>query len=101
MLKNLTTTLCKDLTGYIQGNLVYIVRLACSLTKREHNCLCVPKQEHIPIITDETVAKYNQYSSCDKLTDEIKQLNNKVEEKPSLRQKMTKASTSHLIEDVF
>lgn len=91
LLENLTLTLCdKEKEEFLGGRGVYIIRLACSLAKRMHNCACVPRQEHIPVINDETIAKFNNYSPCEKFTEEMKMVNDKLGEglnRPSIQSK--------------
>ena len=90
LMKNLTLTLCKDFRATLGGDPAYVVRLACALAKRQHNCLCVPKQEHIPVINDGNIEKFNKYDPCVRFAEELKAVSSKVEataNKPSLQQK--------------
>ena len=90
MLKNITLALCGQFRKELGGDSLYVVKLACAFAKRTHNCMCVPKQEHIPIINEKNIERFNKYDSCEKLTEEIQTVSAKVGDaasKPTLREK--------------
>lgn len=89
-IKALVLALCNENKELVAGKVPYLTRLSCALAKRQFNCLCIPKQEHIPIINEENVLKFNNYSAIDQLGDELKEVNDKVASKirgPSLQEK--------------
>lgn len=93
LLRDLIQTLCKegDKNMCIGGKHEYVVTLACYIAQRAFNCQCVPKEEHIPILNESNIKKFNAYSPTTELTDDMKKITKLLQaanNRTSLREKL-------------
>lgn len=92
LLKEVISAICKkDYTYLVYGQNTYLNTVACALATRQFNCLCPPKKEHIPTLTDKNIAKFNAYNPSQDQDEQILQeANDKVAsdvKRPSIQEK--------------
>lgn len=91
MLKKMIISLCKENSNYVLGSTNYITTLACALAKRTLNCQYIPAVEHVPVLNDENIQKFNEFNPMTVLKQQLQEMEQSVvnlTNRTSLREKL-------------
>lgn len=85
MLREAIKALCRSLTEELMTHQEkYLVRLACALMKRQHNCSQITRTEYIPVLHEKNIQKFNEYNHMEALKEALTVKDNR----PSIKDRL-------------